>query len=184
MADSLVYLLGLADSPDHEITSHEPAKSILSYLFDTEEQVSSGKDLLSSQKNFCSRYFAGGYFPQTPCMLTKLWSPIGAMLTRNMEPVVLNRSDRKVYAVATGIWEPCNIDLAEPLENCKTVASLFWAILNEASRRARERKMWVSVIACPGWSYDTKIDSLPRLSAGQVAEADRILWRRTPDDAC
>src|ERR1700730_8357287 len=76
---SLGYLVGLADSPDHKIVEPLPAKRILCWLSEVEEQSPGGSHLLERQQSFFSRYFPKGYFPQTPVMAAKEWSPISAM---------------------------------------------------------------------------------------------------------
>ncbi len=40
--------------------------------------------------------------------------------------------------------------------------------------------MLVSLIAEPGWWYESGIDSLPHWGPEELAKADRILWSRTP----
>src|SRR6266404_4291069 len=101
----LAYLIGLVDSPNHKIVEPFSAKKILTWLFDEEEQVSGAIELLSRQEKFFSRYFRGGFYPQTPVMLTQAWSPIGAMLEHGIKPVALKR-ENQLRSVATGIWEP------------------------------------------------------------------------------
>jgi hypothetical protein len=64
---------------------------------------------------------------------------------------------------------------------CHTVEDLFWAVLGSVCARARERKMWISLIAQPGWMYDSAIGALPKWSAAEIKKADRIVWQRTPD---
>ena len=103
------------------------------------------------------------------------------MLERGLNPVVLRREQR-VRAVATGIWQPTTFESPKPIQACKTVEDLFWAVLSEAFQRAAKRKLLVSVIAEPGWSYETKVESLGRWSGLEVAKADRILWQRTPEE--
>jgi len=177
---SLCYLVGLVDSAAHKISDVLPAKQILSWLYDCEEQ-SLNAEHLKHGENFFTRYFPGGYYPQTPCMVTKAWSPISAMLERGFEPEILNRDSKPILRVATGIWRPQVITGAVGIESAKTVEELFWAIMAEVSRRAMNRKMWVSIIAQPGWSYDAAIGSLPSWPAEEVAKAGRILWKRTPE---
>ncbi len=174
---TLAYLVGLADSPRHIVGDPSTAKSILRFMFDFEELAESAAWLVDAQKGFVPE----GYHPQTPALLTKSWSPVSAMLEQGFNPVVLNREEKQ-RAVATGIWEPASLGSFKPIKNPSTVEQLFWEVLREAFRRAAERKMLVSLIAMPGWSYDTKIGSLPKWSAKEVAKADRILWKRTPED--
>lgn len=177
---SLCYLVGLVDSPTHKISEALPAKRILSWLYDVEEQCLNAEHL-KHREIFFDRYFPSGYHPQTPCMLAKLWSPISAMLERGFEPEILSRDSRPSVIVASGIWKPPVISGAIEIENAKTVEELYWAIMVEASRRANDRKMWISIIAQPGWDYESAIDSLPCWSAEEVAKSGRILWKRTPE---
>ena len=174
---SLVYLVGLVESPDNQITDLKFIKNRLPYIYEVEEQQRKARDLLQFQKNV--KPFPEGYYPQTPVMLTKAWSPIGAMLERGLRPVVLKR-DPGFQAIASGIWEAASFEDASQINTSKTPEELFWAILTEAFRRARERKMYVSIVANPGWDYENGIDSLPTWSQAEITKADRILWRRTP----
>jgi hypothetical protein len=112
-------------------------------------------------------------------MLTKRWSPIGAMLEQNRNPLKLNR-EPGTGAVATGIWKATPFESRQNIDESKTQEELFWAILGEAFQRAEERKMLVSIIAQPGWSYEKKIGSLPNWSKEEIEKADRVLWKRTP----
>jgi hypothetical protein len=111
---SLIYVVGLVDSPSHKISETEAAKPILRWLYDIEEQVPNAYTLLREQESFTSRYFRGGYFPLTPCMVVKRWSPMGAMLDRGLRPVVLRR-EQKILATAAGIWEPQNLEGAKQI---------------------------------------------------------------------
>jgi len=153
------------------------AKRILIWLDEVEGQ-SLNADHLKANEEFFSRYFEGGFYPQTPCMVVNPWSPIGAMLERGMMPLVLNR-EPKFRAVATGIWEP-QVDLAaNDIEAAETDESLFWAIIGKVSELALERKMWINVITKPGWVYSSAINSLPDWPAEEVAKAGRVLWKKT-----
>jgi hypothetical protein len=174
---SLAYLLGLTNTADHKISDPEVASRILTWLFDIEEQSPDAAYLLSRQNSFFSRYFPGGYHPQSPCMLTTRWSPIHAMLERGIKPTVLNKRGR-ASLTATGIWEPCSLDSVTEVGSGDSFVRLFWSTLVELFNRARQRGMWVSVIASPGWDYESMINSLPRWNAKEIAKADRILWRR------
>jgi hypothetical protein len=180
---TLGYVVGLVDSANHKINETLPAKRILMWLDEVEEQCPDASYLLERQQSFFTRYFPEGYFPQTPVMFTKEWSPISAMLEFGLNPIALAR-ERKTWAVATGIWEPMPIKVSEisNMNECRTVEELFWAVLDEAASRAKQRRMFISVIASPGWNYETKIDSLPKWSKEEVIKADRILWKRTPED--
>ena len=176
----LGYLMGLVDKPDHGIADPPTARIILPWLYDVEEQASDAAYLGASESQFFSRYFEGGYLPQTPCMVTKAWSPLGALLERGIEPVVLRRQE-KIRAAATGIWEGVSIGDAKGIREAVTVEELFWALFDTVSKRAKERGMWVSVIAKPGWCYDSAIGSLPKWPSWEVEKAGRVIWQRTPE---
>jgi hypothetical protein len=176
----LAYLVGLADSQDHKISDPVVAKRILGYLYEIEEQKPDSHSLLESEARFLSRMSADGFRPQTPCMVTKAWSPIGAMLELGLEPVVLRR-EPKIRAAAASIWEPHTINSAKPLSQCTSIEELFWGILNLVSLRGKECGLWVSVIAKPGWYYESAIGSLPHWPSWEVEKAGRIIWQRTPE---
>jgi hypothetical protein len=178
---TLAYLVGLVDRENHGITQLIAAERILEWLFDLEEQVKSASELVLNQERCFLRYFPIGYYPQTPVMLTRKWSPISALLERGLEPLVLRKGD-KPRGVATGVWSPVAILDAKEVSNCNTVEELFWGIVSLAFDRAKERQMLVNVVAQPGWNYETKIGSLPKWADKEVAKADRILWKRTPED--
>jgi len=175
---SLAYLVGLVPSADNGIAEPGAAGRILSYFFDIEEQVTSAEKLLVLQKQFLSRFSADGYRPLTPAMLTLGWSPIGAMVQNGLEPITLRRAPG-IKAVATGIWRNISIQGARPIDKCETDEALFWAILNEASRRALEQRHLVSVVSKPGWAYETN-KGLPSWPGSEIQKADRILWKRVP----
>ena len=124
VVDSMSYLIGLIDSPEHEVGNPRNAKGLLSCLFDVEEQQENAAELLKVQKVLLMKY----YYPQTPCMLTKGWCPIGAVLGRGLKPVKLQR-EAKVRAAATGIWEPVSFKSEKSVADSRTVEDLFWAIL-------------------------------------------------------
>ncbi|SRR5258708_5535055 len=180
VVSSLAYLVGLVDSPDHGIADPLPAKRILRWLYEIEEQAPNAAALLEQQNLFAARYFQGGYFPLTPCMLATKWSPISAMLDLGLSPVVL-RKEEKILATATGIWEPRRVESTKDFDQCRTCEELFWAILNEVCFGAKHKGMWLSVIAKPGWDYESGIGALPKWSAEEIAESGRIIWRRTPE---
>src|SRR5260370_12560270 len=156
------------------------AARILGWLYEIEEQAPSAAALLEQQNLFAARYFRGGYFPLTRCMLVKEWSPISAMLDLGLSPVVL-RKEEKILATATGIWEPQVVASAKEFDQCRTCEDLFWAILNEVCCRAKHKEMWVSVIAAPGWRHESGIGAMPMWSAEEIASSGRISWRRTPE---
>jgi len=174
---SLCYLVSLTNSSAHPISETLPAKRILAWLYDFEEQSINAKHLRAGEE-FFSRYFVGGFYPQTPCMVVKKWSPIRAMLERGMEPRILRR-ETKFRALATGIWEPQMSTAGAEIESAATDEDLFWAIIGRVSNLSLERKMMISVIAQPGWDYASAINSLPGWSVEDVLQAGRILWKRT-----
>jgi hypothetical protein len=174
--NSLIYVLGLVDSPDNGITDLKILNSLLPQIYDAEELFKSPSDLLSWQEDLLPK----GYFPQTPCMATAGWSPIGAMLDRKFAAIKLSRN-LDFLANATGVWEAKNSWPEKTVAECKTQEELFWALLSKTFRHAKKRNMLVSVIAKPGWDYESAINSLPPWSAEEVAVAGRILWKRTPE---
>ena len=175
---SLCYLVGLVNSQDHKISEVLPAKRIISWLYSCEEQ-SINAEHLKEGETFFERYFVGGYYPKTPCMIVNQWSPISAMLERGFDPVILCR-EPKFRAVATGLWTPPVFSQILEIESAKTDEELFWAIIMKVSHLATERSMWINIIAQPGWDYDAAIHSLPNWTEGDVENAGRILWERTP----
>jgi hypothetical protein len=177
---SMAYIVGLVDSSEHPISDPLIAKRILQYLFDIEEQASDASELLEHQQRFASRYFQGGYQPKTPCMLTKRWSPIAALLETGAEPVALKKEDR-IRATASGIWRPDHI-FKTPFKvpECKTFQELFWAVLSETFRLAQQQQQFVSVIAQVGFNHDTQTQSLPAWTDGEVLRSGRLLWQRAP----
>jgi len=175
---SLAYLIGLADSPVHKIADPDVAGPILSWLYDVEEQCRDAGRILERQEMFFGRFFSGGYLPQTPVMLTDRWSPISSVLGQGLEPITLKRSSR---GNATGIWAPIEINGAPEIQTSKTPEQLFWAIFAKVCERAIGRGMFVSLIAKPGWAYDSP-GILPKWSAAETSAADRVIWRRTPEN--
>lgn len=174
----LCYLISLTDSPNHKISQTLPAKRILTWLFDIEEQ-SLNADYLQARQEFFNRYFDAGFYPKTPCMVVDQWSPISALLERRMEPTVLNR-ERAFRAVATGIWAPPVLEEGD-IGAATTDESLFWAIIGKVARLALKQKAWISIIAQPGWDRTSAINSLPSWPEEEVAKAGRVLWKRTSD---
>jgi hypothetical protein len=175
---SLCYLIGLADSADHKISETLPAKHILSWLYDVEDQAADW-ERLKYQQEFFDHYFSGGYYPKTPCMVVNSWSPISALLEAGIEPRILRR-DPKARATATGIWDPPTGIQAGEIESAKTDRDLFWTILKRVSVLALEERKWVSIIAATGWSHEMAINSLPAWPADEVSKSGRVLWKRTP----
>ncbi len=174
---SLVYLVSLTSSANHKIAETLTAKRILSWLYGMEEQAVNYEHLRAGEE-FFDRYFEGGFYPKTPCMVVKEWSPIAAMLKRGMRPCSLNR-EPKFRAVASGIWEPQSDFEADEIGSAMTDEVLFWSIFKTVSNLALEQKMWISVIAEPGWDYDSAINSLPTWPEDDVARSGRIVWKRT-----
>ena len=119
------------------------------------------------------------YFPQTPVMFVQRWSPILAMLKHGFEPETLKWLGEAPHRVATGIWKPGVVVGEKKISESSSDEELFWAIMAEAFKRAKERGYFVNIIAEVGWSYETMIDSLPHWSEEEVAESGRILWKRT-----
>lgn len=177
---SLCYLVSLTDSARHKISEPLTAKRILSWLFEVEGQCPSADDLNLRQQDFFSRYFVGGFCPQTPCMVVDQWSPISAMLELGMEPAVLNR-ESKFRAVASGIWQPLGINEENTIHTAATDVALFWAIIGKVTRLALQRKAWISIIAQPGWDRTSAINSLPNWPEEEVTKAGRVVWKRTPE---
>jgi hypothetical protein len=176
---SLGYIVGVTDSPSHPISAPLTAKRILCWLAEIEGQASNTEHLRAGEE-FFKRYFDGGYQPRTPCMVVTRWSPIAAMLESGFEPLVLNR-ENTILAVATGIWEPCVKLEPTEIHAANTDRELFWAIIGTVSRRAAEQESWISIIAKPGWNYDSAIGSLPDWPPEDVARSGRVLWKRTPE---
>lgn len=179
--NSLCYLVALVDSPSHKISDILSAKRILSWVYEIEEQAPGGNALKEREQSFYSRFFAQGYQPQTPCMVVKSWSPIAAMLERGFKPLLLARENKSHHALATGIWAPLSLSSTPQIEAAKTAEELFWAIMAAGSAKASEQKMWISIIAQPGWTYESAIASLPKWSADEISASGRILWKRTPE---
>lgn len=175
---SLCYLVGLVNSPSHSISDVLPAKRILPWLYEVEEQATNAEHLKSFEQ-FYNRFFDGGFYPKTPCMVVREWSPIGAMLEREFEPLILNREER-IRACATGLWNPIKGLSHLKIELAETDESLFWAIMANVSQMAVEQGMWISVVAAIGWDYESAIGSLKPWLPEEVARAGRVLWKRTP----
>jgi len=172
---SLVYVVGLVGSANNEMCDLKTAGRFLQTLFDFEEQTDAAF-MLIWQKD----YLPADYYPQTPCMLTKEWSPISAMLDQGFCPLILRR-DSGAMAVATGVWDAFTFQSTVNVIDAETFDQLFWAILSESFRRAKERNKLVSIIAQPGWSYGCG-DALTEWSEEDIKLSDRILWRRRPAD--
>src|SRR5438067_637484 len=120
---SLAYLVGLVESVGNPILQIDTAKFTLAYLYDAEEQTEDASDLLDIQ----ARTLPNGYYPQTPVMLTKAWSPIGEILEQGIAPLALSRSSSH-RAVATGVWAPTVLGTWVSIGDCVTQAALFWGV--------------------------------------------------------
>jgi hypothetical protein len=173
----LAYLVSLVDSAKNKAGDPDTATSLITLICDEEEQAQNPSDIMRMGK----RYFPKAFYPQTPVMMAKGWSPISSMLERQLIPIVLNRKVNGGAAVATGIWKPAPLEQTKKIGACKTVEELFWAIIQEAFSRASKRRCLVNIIAEPGWDYDEAIGSLPTWKKHQLVKMDRILWKRTPE---
>jgi hypothetical protein len=172
---SLVYLLALVDSPKSEILRLDKAHFVLSYLYEVEEQIATAVELLSVQ----GRHFPKPYYPQTPVMVTKEWSPISAMLEGGLNPLGLVRQPRR-WACASGIWEPMNIENVRSYQECESPEQLFWSVLDKVANKARARGLLISLISSIGWDYESNIGMPRNLSLAEAEQADRVVWQRTP----
>jgi hypothetical protein len=169
--NSSAYWLALVDSFENSILS-EQQEYLLAYQYDAEEQVCNPIDLNES-------YLPKGFLPQTPVMLAKNWSPLGALLEKRLEPILLENC-RPPFGCWVGFWHPEKIKTAKPLSSCKTDKELFWALFNLASARASQSQKSVCLVSQVGWSYEKAIASLPKWSKKQIAETGRLIWQRTP----
>jgi hypothetical protein len=176
---SLCYLISLTDSPAHPISEYILAKRILAWLYDCEQQ-SLNADHLKENERFFERYFSGGFYPKTPVMVVRQWSPISVMLQNDFAPLTLGR-EAKGRSVASGIWAPPTVTESVEIEDARTDEQLFWAIMKQVSALAEEEQKSISIVAQPGWYYASAIGSLPSWSAEEVGKSGRVLWKRTPD---
>jgi hypothetical protein len=177
---SLCYLISCVNAASHVISSGLVARRILSWLYEMEEQARNADHLKAGEKYF-DRYFDGGFYPMTPCLVSHKWSPISALLESGNDPVVLNRESR-IMAVASGIWNPeLKVGILGK-EVPDDDQSFFWMVIGIVSKLAMERGMFINVIARPGWSYLHAINSLPNWPAHEVAKSGRVIWRRTFKD--
>jgi len=169
--------VGLVDSAENEAANPKKARHKVLYpLSEGESQVARPSDLIQMQRAFLPK----GYFPQTPVMFVRRWSPIAAMLEKGLVPITLDRLVRGPFAIASGIWDPGKIGEAKPINDCQSDEELFCAVMDEAFTRAGKRGHWVNIIAQPGWEYEGAIGGLQHWSDEQIAEVDRILWKCTP----
>jgi len=178
--NTLAYVVGLVDSVTHPAGDPDTARyNILYSLSDAEEHMETPEDLLDWQADM-EKILPQNYLPQTPVMFVQRWSPIIAMIEKGFEPESLRRyAENAPHAVASGIWKPNTYAGAKNIEDCTSDEDLFWAIMTEAFKRAKDRGYFVSIIAEVGWSYDDMIGSLPEWDDEQVARSGRILWKRT-----
>ena len=172
---SLVYLIALVDTAESEIVDLKKAYFTLAWLFDVEEQVETAAELLSVQAEDLPLEF----HPQTPVMVTSRWSPISALLERDWEPIVLSRED-KPWACASGIWRPKTVENCKPYSECGTSEELFWSILKEVAQKAQAKDRLISLVAKPGWSYESNVDRPHNIDLAEAKKADRVIWQRTP----
>jgi hypothetical protein len=170
-----VYLLALVESPKSEILRLDKAHFVLAYLYEVEEQVATAAEL----RAIPMRHFPKPYYPQTPVMVTREWSPISAMLEGGLNPLNLVREPRR-RAIASGIWEPTTIENVRPYAECETAEQLYWSVLDKVSRRAKVRGLLVSLISAIGWDYESSIGMPKNLTLAEAEQADRVIWQRTP----
>lgn len=178
---SLAYIVGLVDAVENPVSDPDFATYTVLYLMtDIEDQPAIRKPshLLDAQ----SAFLPSGYFPQTPTMLVRQWSPIEALLKAGFGPLSLKKQQNGAVWGATGIWRPSTVSNAKPIESCESDEELFWAIMDKAFERAKQKNLLVNIIAQPGWSYDSAVGSLRNWSEADIAKADRILWKRTFKD--
>jgi hypothetical protein len=175
--NTLAYIIGITTSEKSDILNTRVAAfGILSSIYDMEEQVQSAQELLEGQRQI---RMPTGYFPQTPVMLAREWSPISVMLDRGMEPVALNRDRKKKMLCASGIWTITNPMPCKTVENCCSDEDLFWFILSNVVEKAKEDQFLISIIAKPGWDYER--GQLYNLTLDEAMKADRVIWQRKPN---
>ena len=148
--NSLIYVIGLVDSINNKAASLRWVNANLPPIYDVEEQIQDAPDLLSWQREI----LPSGYFPQTPCMLTLAWSPSQPCWSRVLNPLCYD-AIRMGRLVPQASGSPSLLKVPATLMMPRIFEQLFWAILSEAFHRAKERKMLISIIAKPGWSYQT-----------------------------
>lgn len=172
---SIAYLIALVETPENPVSNLDKAKQLLRYLFDMEEQVKSAAELLAIQAEIAPK----GYFPQTPVMLALRWSPISALLEGGWDPILLTR-EAKARACASGIWKMMHVENNESHRKPSTSEELFWCVLYEVSQKCRARNQFLSIIAKPGWSYESNDDRPWNFTQAEAQKADRVIWQRTP----
>jgi len=175
--DTLAYVVGLVDSEKHVAGDPKIARYDIFYpLSHAEGYMETPEDLLDWQAGFKSYQ---NYFPQTPVMFVQRWSPILAMIEKGFEPESLMRLAEGPHAVASGTWKPYEYTGAKAIQDCESDLDLFWAIISEAFKRARDQGYFVNIISEVGWSYDEMIGGLAEWDEEQIAKSGRILWQRT-----
>ncbi len=178
---TLTYIIGLTTSSNSDVLNIKVAShNILNLLYDVEEQVQSAQELLEAQR---LGRIPAGYFPQTPVMLAREWSPISAMLGRGMEPVALSRADRPRMSCASGIWNVTKPVESKEMEDGCSDEDLFWHVLAKVVGKAKEDRYLISIIAVPGLSYEDYEEGAGRidnLTLEEAKKADRVIWQRTP----
>lgn len=172
---SLAYIVALIE-PGSDSFRDAGTDWVLAAQYDFEEQAQSPTDLLKGER----LHMPNGVFPQTPVILTRGWSPLASVLERGLEPTFIRRRER-AGDLAVGIWMPHILGDSKDIESCGTDKELFSAIFDKVSAKAIERGLAVCILAKAGWNYEDAIGSLPRWSAKEVMQADRVLWKRTPD---
>ena len=178
---TLAYIIGLTTSSNSEVLNIKVAShNILNLLYDVEEQVQSAQELLEAQK---LGRIPAGYFPQTPVMLAREWSPISAMLGCGMEPVVLSRADKPRMSCASGIWNVTKPVASKEVDDDCSDEELFWHVFGKVVEKAKEDRYLISVIAGPGLSYEDYEEGASRihnLTLEEAKKAGRVIWQRTP----
>jgi len=172
---SLAYMVVLIE-PDSDSFRDAATDWVLGAQYDFEEQAQSPSDLLQGERV----HMPNGVFPQTPVTLTRGWSPLASVLERGLEPTFARRRESP-NNLAVGIWMPQTLGESQNIESCGTDEDFFWTVFEMVSAKARERGLAVCILAKAGWSYEDAIGSLPHWSAKEVMQADRVIWRRTPD---
>jgi hypothetical protein len=174
--DTLAYLVGLVNSVKHPAGNPDIARyKILYPLSEGEHHMETPEDLL----DWSAQILVENYFPQTPVMFVQRWSPIVAMIEKGFEPESLARLAAGPHAVASGIWKPNTYVGAKNIDDCESDEELFWSIMTEAFKRAKDRDYFVNIIAQVGWGYDRMIGGLAKWDDDEVAKSGRILWKRT-----
>lgn len=169
--DSLAYWLALVDSIENAILKKD---HLLAYQYDFEEQVDNPMDLNDG-------HLPAGFSPLTPVMLVKEWSPIGALLEKGIDPILLkNIGAGPPFGNWVGFWNPQKVRAAPLISSCESDGELFWSLFSLASDRASRSQRLVCIDSMVGWSYEAAIASLPKWNKSQIGQAGRLIWQRTP----